>query len=187
MKLNFIIAGGTNYIRWGKSTCPDTAKLVYTGKVAGPHYTHGGGANYICLHDKPEFLEVTPGLQNHRGRLYGTEYEIFSSPPALADLHDHNAPCAVCSTRARRETMMIPGRITCEQGYTREYYGYLMTEYTGHRRSTHICVDVNAESLPGNVANTNGDLFYFVEVVCNGISCPPYKDGYEVTCVVCTR
>ena len=161
---------------------------MYAGKTAGPHYTQGGGADYLCLHDDPEFLEVTPGIQGHRGHLYGTEYEAFSNPPAFGDLREHNAPCAVCSTRARGETIMIPGRITCEASWTREYYGYLMTEDHSHRRSTHICVDEKAESLRGSVANTNGDLLYLVEVVCNhGLDCPPYSEGYEVTCVVCTR
>ena len=182
------IAGGTNYVRWGKSKCPDTSRLVYAGKIAGPYYTHGGGSDYICLHNDPDFLKTTPNFQtNHRGRLYGTEYEASSSPPAFADLFNHNAPCAVCSTRARRETMMIPGRTKCEQGYTREYYGYLMTQSTQYRRTVHICVDVDADSIPGSAANTNGNLLYFVEASCNGINCPPYNDGYEVTCVVCTR
>ena len=83
--------------------CPDTpgTKLVYAGRAAGAHYTHqGGGSNYLCLPDDPEFLEVTPGLQNHRSRLFGTEYEFHSNPPALGDLVQHNAPCVVCSTGA---------------------------------------------------------------------------------------
>ena len=83
---------------------------------------------------------------------------------------------------------MVPGKISCPSSWTREYYGYIMSEHPLHHRSTFECVDVDAESIPGSTANTNGALFYFTEMRdCNGISCPPYTNGDELTCAVCTK
>ena len=63
-----------------------------------------------------------------------------------------------------------------------------MSERQTHYRSTFECMDVDAESIPGSEANTEGALFYFTEMRdCDGISCPPYTSGYELTCVVCTK
>ena len=39
---------------------------------------------------------------------------------------------------------MIPAKMSCPSGWTREYY--LMSEYIGHRRTEYICVDSNMES-----------------------------------------
>ena len=82
---------------------------------------------------------------------------------------------------------MIPARITCPTSWTLEYNGYLMTDYIGHYRRSAVCVDKDAEAIPGLDANTNGALFYHTEVVCNGIECPPYDAQKELTCAVCTK
>jgi hypothetical protein len=95
-----ILVGGTNYIRWGVDSCPDTSgtSQIYQGRATGPFFTQkGGGSNYLCLPDEPEFLEVTPGLQQWRSLLYGAEYEPYSLPPAFRHLAQHNVPCAACS------------------------------------------------------------------------------------------
>ena len=184
--------GGASYIRWGRTTCPDIegTELLYSGRAAGAHYTHqGSGANYLCLTDKPEFLEVTAGEQTHRSLLYGAEYETSEVPPAFSSMHDHNVPCAACYTSVRGGKIMVPGTIVCPSSWTREYYGYIMASYyQSHHRSTFECVDVDAESIPGSAANTNGALFYFTEMRdCAGINCPPYTSGVELTCAVCTK
>ena len=50
------------------------------------------------------------------------------------------------------------------------------------------CVDQSQESVPGNSADTDGALFYHVEVPCgDGLTCPPYNEINELTCVVCTK
>ena len=82
---------------------------------------------------------------------------------------------------------MIPAKTTCPPSWTQEYYGYLMSEYHGHYRTMFECVDSDPESVPGSAANTDGALFYFVESTCNGIACPPYVDGKELACTVCTK
>lgn len=77
-KMNNSIAGGANYIRWGRTTCPDTdgTELLYRGVAAGAFFAQlGGGSNYLCLPDEPEFLNVTAGNQNVRSRVYGAQYQ----------------------------------------------------------------------------------------------------------------
>ncbi len=178
------------YIRWGRTTCPDTngTELLYSGRAAGSFFNQqGGGSNYICLPDEPEFLAVTDGVQGDRSPVHGVEYQFFQSPPALGNLADHNAPCAACYTAERVAKIMIPGKVNCMPSWTREYYGYLMTEFPTHNRNSFECVDVDAESLPDSAANTNGALFHFTEATCNGIACPPYTEGHELACVVCTK
>ncbi len=168
--------------------CPDTngTELVYSGRATGSMYNEGSGSNYLCLPDgDPEFLEVTPGNQGPRAHLYGVEYE--TPDHTLSSLLENNVPCSVCYTAERAVTLMIPGRINCPGSWTREYYGYLMAENSSHRRSTYECLDVTPEVVPGSSADTNGALFFFTEVVCNGIDCPPYTEGHELTCVVCTK
>ena len=83
---------------------------------------------------------------------------------------------------------MIPAQYTCPSSWTREYYGYLMAQHYGYHRSTFECMDQSPQSVPGSIANTDGALFYHVEVKCNyGIPCPPYDTQKEVMCVVCTK
>ena len=57
-------SGGVTYVRWGRTTCPDTegTEVVYTGRAAGSYYYHkGGGANYQCVTEEPENFDFAPG------------------------------------------------------------------------------------------------------------------------------
>ena len=66
------------YTRWGRTTCPNTTgtQLLYAGRVAGSHYTEkGGGANYLCLPEQPQYSTYTAGVQVGRAYLYGAEYQ----------------------------------------------------------------------------------------------------------------
>ena len=82
---------------------------------------------------------------------------------------------------------MIPTKTTCPTSWTTEYTGYLMTERHTYHRSMYECVDQSQESVPGSFANTDGALFYHVEVDCgHGLQCPPYVEEKELMCVVCT-
>ena len=179
--------GGLVYVRWGKMDCPDTAgtELVYEGIAAGTHYTHSGGAaNYICTKKKPKYMSTT--IPKAYSLLYGTEYEW---PVFNAQLHDKNVPCAVCYVTSRSTKLMIPSDIECPQFWTKEYVGYLMADYHGHKRnSIYECVDQDAEAIPGSQSNINGALFYHVGAACNaGLPCPPYVANRPLTCVLCTK
>ena len=183
-------SAGVTYTRWGKTTCPSVSgtELVYAGKAGGSHYTHqGGGANYLCMPEDPEYtLRFTSGDRG-QSYVYGAEYE-----DPIPGGHNFNVPCVVCYAFTRAAVMMIPAKTTCPQSWTREYYGYLMSAYRGtssnlHYRTMFECVDKDQDSIPGSAANTNGALFYHVEAHCNGMPCPPYDPQKELNCVVCTK
>ncbi|XP_048578123.1 short-chain collagen C4 isoform X2 [Nematostella vectensis] len=183
-------SSGVQYVRWGKTSCPRSARLVYKGRVGGEHFTHSGGAaQYVCLREKPQYINYTPGHQAS-GYMYGAEYEVSDRSPFTRGkaLHDHDVPCAVCYVPSRSTQLMIPAVARCPAGWSREYYGYLMTSYYGHKHSSQfVCVDHDAEYIPGSGANLNGALLYPVEGVCGSLPCPPYVAGRELTCVVCTK
>ena len=56
--------------------------------------------------------------------------------------------------------------------------------------SEYECVDKDPESVPGLDSigwNSGSGIFNHVEASCNGMACPLYEAGKELTCVVCTR
>lgn len=173
------------YTRWGKSSCPSGASVVYEGVVAGSHYSHSGGAaNYICLSKTPKWDSHTENPSSF-SLLYGAEYETHGS--FLHNLLNHEVPCAVCRV-PRSHTLLVPGRNDCHQNYTLEYSGYLMAGYHTHAAATEfVCVDVQAESAScSSPADENGKLFYFVHAECGALKCPPYEKGKQLTCAVCS-
>ena len=179
--------GGVTYTRWGKDNCTNTtdAQLVYSGITVGEWHNHqGGGANYLCLPEVPEYLNSS--YEDGYAFLYGTEYRCPILPTASSE---QNAPCAVCYTSTKSVQIMIPAKTTCPNTWTTEYIGYLMTEHHGHNSNKDfICVDKEAEPLPGSGADTSGALLFHVSSSCNhGIPCPPYVDNKYFTCVVCTK
>jgi len=183
-------ASGVKYVRWGRTTCPNDTEVVYKGVIGGEHYAHqGGGVNYLCLPNRPKYGNYKNGFQSS-GRVFGTEYEVDSVPNLFKkqNLHNHDAPCVVCYVSSRGSMLMMPARNDCPTGWTQEYHGYLMTEYYGHRKQRDfICVDEDAEYVPGSVANQNGALLYVVEGACGSLPCLPYVAGRELTCAVCTK
>ena len=82
---------------------------------------------------------------------------------------------------------MIPGTYLCPLMWTREYYGWLMTERYNHHRFTFECVDAIPEATISGYADQGGALFYHVEPRCGSLPCPPYEPQKEMTCAVCTR
>ena len=119
--------------------------------------------------------------------IYGVEYQINTGSPLPAALHDHNVPCVVCHVSTRAAVLMIPAWRHCPSQWTLEYTGYLMTGHYTHNKATYECVDKDAESVPGSHANSDGGLFYHVEVDCNGLPCAPYDPQKELMCAVCTK
>ena len=167
----------------------DLSFAFAAGAMGGGYYTHvGGGTNYVCLTNKPIYDKYQSGWQGGAA-IYGTEYQTSFEGFTGGSLHQHDAPCAVCYVRSRGSQVMIPGTNKCPSGWTREYYGYLMTSHYGHAHpSEYVCVDVDAEVLPGSHRDTDGALLYVVEGNCNhALPCKPYIHGYELTCVVCTK
>ena len=182
--------GGTVYVRWGHDQCPSTAQLVYSGRAGGSHYKHsGGGSNPQCLPLDPNFLTPISGFQ-HRAFMYGAEYQTHTdSSSYLHGRHDTDVPCAVCHVSNRTAVYMVPAKYTCPTGWTREYYGYLMSSYHGNdrHRTQYTCVDTAFKPVPGTSTDNNGLLFYFVEGRCGSLPCPPYDNTKELSCAVCTK
>ena len=48
------------------------------------------------------------------------------------NLYDQNIPCTVCYASTRAAMIMVPAKTECPSSWTREYYGYLMTERPNH-------------------------------------------------------
>ena len=182
--------GGTVYVRWGHDQCPSTAQLVYSGRAGGPYYNqHGGGSNPQCLPLDPNFLTPISGGQ-YRAYMYGAEYQTATdSNSHVHGRTDTDVPCAVCHVSNRTAVYMVPAKYTCPSGWTREYYGYLMSSYYGsdRHRTQFTCVDTTFKSVVGSSANKNGLLFYFVEGRCGSLPCPPYDENKELSCAVCTK
>ncbi len=177
------------FTRWGHDACPTVAgtALVYTGRVAGAYFNQrGGGSNYLCLPNDPDYGVIGTNYIHDFSRIYGTEYEL----PA-AGTHDTDAPCAVCYDSVRSSKLMIPAKTSCPTDWTIEYFGYLMAaaNFGDRSRGQYVCVDKEQKALPGSNINLNGNLLYHVRATCigTGIQCPPYDSKRTLTCVVCTR
>ena len=125
------------YIRWGKSSCPTITgtQLVYAGRAGGTqHNKPGGGAEKLCLPLDPDCIDAPRSTSATRfSSLHGAEYQTHNGPHH--NLFNQNVPCAVCYTSTRAAMIMVPAKTQCPSSWTREYYGYLMTEREdpGHR------------------------------------------------------
>ena len=117
--------------------------------------------------------------------MYGAEYETFTD----SNSHNYDVLCAVCHVSNRTAVYMVPAKYTCPTGWTREYYGYLMSSYHGNdrHRTQYTCVDTVFKPVPGTPTNHEGLLFYFVEGRCGSLPCLPYDSTRESSCAVCTK
>ena len=158
------------------------------GIIGSGSYSHsGGGGKYLCLPNNPKYDKYSDSWES-AGAIYGAEYEVSSFNPFTNNLHDHDAPCTVCYVKSRGSEMMVPARNDCPSGWTEEYHGYLMTAHYDHSSvRDFICVDREAEYVPGSHANQNGALLYLVQGYCGSLPCLPYVQGRELTCAVCTK
>ena len=182
-----VLSGGVTYTRWGHNACPSVpgTQMLYTGRMSGVFYNQkGGGANYLCLPNNPEYNTLNTYSPNLYSEIYGTEY---TAP--IAGSQDHNVPCAVCHATTRAAKVMIPAKTSCPPNWTREYYGYLQSETirSDCQRTEYVCVDKDQVSLYGSHADINGAILYHVRATCIGIQCPPYNANDVLTCTVCTK
>ncbi|XP_060580945.1 uncharacterized protein LOC132737625 [Ruditapes philippinarum] len=184
---------GSSYVRWGRSSCPADNELVYKGYGAGSDYrVTGGAANWLCLSEQPQWGYYEDNIASG-AQIYGAEYEFSDfhynggSKYFKQNLNDEDAPCSFCRS-PRSSVAMFPGRLECFSGWTKEYSGYLVSGAHHHTSaSEYICLDSDAEMLAGGVANTDGRVIYLVEGICGTLKCPPYVQGRELTCVVCSK
>lgn len=156
------VASGVAYTRWGSSLCPkgNGVTRIYKGRTGSSSSADSGGtADYLCMPEDPEYtLPHIPGVQG-RSLVYGTEYES----PLVTGQNQFNAPCAICFISGRSAILKIPAKTTCPDGWTREYFGYLMSTNNGSHRTTYECVDNSMESLPGSGNDMPAGQFWHVE------------------------
>ena len=174
---------GLVYTRWGKTSCPNATGtiLVYQGNAGRAGFNQGGGANYQCMPNDPEYSAYRADVQG-QSRMFGVEYQR----PLTSDLQNANVPCAVCHVTTRGAMMMIPVKLTCPTSWTKEYSRYLMSQHKDDSSATFECVDSDPEAIPESGDDTYGGQRHH-EASCNGFSCPPYDPEKELTCVVCTK
>ena len=180
-------SGVVTYTRWGNSSCPYGADTIYSGVVAGSHYSHEGSAvDPLCIPKtlSQQYLESNAKYQGAI-QLYGGGYSLAGP---LAHSSGRYAPCALCQVNGRTNKIMIPSRYECPSGWRREYYGYLMAGHYGNKAATQFtCIDESVEQIRGS--GTNGIGYYFntveaqYECGANFLPCSPS----ELTCVVCTK
>ena len=123
--------------------------------------------------------------QANRASLHGLDYVTMEGP--LQAVSEADPPCAVCQIKGKSSTLMIPGRLVCPSGWRLEYSGYLMSTLSFFPRTTFVCVDGEPEAFAKSVDDTvNVGLFAHVETSCSTLPCPPYEEGNEVVCSLCS-
>ena len=142
----------------------------------------------MCLPEQPLYEKYDERWQTSSSSVYGAEYDVSDFNPFNKLLNNYDAPCVVCYVESRGSQLMIPATYVCPSGWTREYWGYLMTKsYLSKGNTDFICVDEDAESVPFTHEASGGIKLTPVEGACFALPCSPYVDGRELTCAVCTK
>ena len=170
--------------------------------------TPGGGSNYLCLPSDPEYESNAPDNIPH-SVLTRVWYETSRNRDAFSNPTSNLlAPCAVCESDLRVTQVMILAKVSCpSDDWVLDYKCYIMsmadthtTDAAGQSRfvkgeyfsTSYVCVDQKAESLTSKPsADWSGSPIYLSRAQCTGAgalgSCPPYKAGKALSCVVCTK
>ena len=169
---------------------PNGCTLVYAGRVAGTKYNvKGGTSDTLCIPETPQY-HSTDTTANHVALLRGVEFETHeTSSTPFNNVLQANMPCAVGHTDTKLSNLTVPAQYTCPNGWSTEYNGYLMAEgeYSGRQCKNTLCVDNDAEAVPGSQANTNPAGVYLMRATCDGLSCPPYNTNMALPCAVCSK
>ena len=147
--------------------------------------------DFLCLPTNPDWAPHHSDGLNSQSYLFGVEYKVETFDPFShrnAELLDQRSvPCAVCRVAGRGTHLLLPAKLSCPENWTEEYRGFIMSGYHGHaQRSKAVCVDEAPEVVPGSQSDVNGALLYLVEGACGSLLCPPYVNGREITCTVCS-
>ena len=187
-------SGGTTYIRWGRTVCPNETgtELVYDGIAAGSlGSAAGGGANYICMAngDDVEYHDEATTTNLNLATVRAAEYRMQNGQ-ALDHLLGYTVLCAVCAVSARSAHVMIPGRLTCPDTWTVEYTGWLVADRNNGNRAIFICLDKTPDAtIKTSTSSPESARMHHVESACSstGLPCPPFDATKELACVVCTK
>ena len=172
---------------------PDQNKVIlkfihHLGYTSGGHYIYGSGASLVCLPETPSWNKYHDQTDINRGYIYGAELDhetgagnVFGNQNSL------DMPCAVCMT-PHSVTHMFPGRNGCLHGWVEQYTGYLVSGM--HGRSVDLeyyCLDAHPETVLHGDVDHNQCVLYAVEAHCGALPCPPYVEGREIACMVCSK
>ena len=105
----------------------------------------------------------TDTTANYVAILRGVEYETWgTSSTPFRNLLEAEMPCTVCHTDTKLSVLTVPAQYTCPNGWSMEYNGYLMTEEesSDRQRKNTLCVDKDAEAVPGSQADNDPALVY---------------------------
>ena len=152
----------------------------------------GGGGEFLCVPDHPQWLNHSSGFQRLTARLHGAVYLPNNLLEATDNVRLGNKaiPCAACYVESRGHAMMLPSRLTCPVTWTLEYHGYLMAASKSNHRSSYVCMDAMATAKNSASHSRHSDskaTLDHVEATCGSLDCPNYVSGREITCAVCTN
>ena len=165
--------------------------IFVLGYMAGRKYTsEGSGVDSQCLPEDPVWGNYHDGDESNsafRAYIYGAEIDTNDDAGVFPySVNEQDMSCAVCKTN-KSMNVMIPARNMCYSGWTEEYHGYLMAGSHSNKGHTHICMDGEPEFLQHGGTNDNEHIMYLVDGQCGSLPCPPYVQGRELTCVVCSQ
>ena len=172
------------YIRWGRESCPINATRLYNGTAAGSLDRAGGTSDILCMPGDPSYKHVVASVGRSKTLLESIRYEIDS---VFGNISNANIPCAVCQSVTRSVSLLQPGKISCPDGWTKEYAGYLMADEHNSEPRAAICVDEVAEAPARSSNSRNRGLASAMYASCSGLQCPPYNPNGLVTCALCTK
>ena len=141
----------------------------------------------MCMPKEPEFSDSPLSGSGSGAFILGVEYEGTHATSPFTHLSNDDAPCAVCEVQGRALVLMIPAKRTCPSGWTLEYDGWLASQHNSQGASDFVCVSSGMETTTSGQPNHNGGLLYVAEAVSGSLPDPPYTNGYELTCVICTK
>jgi len=197
MALLCVVADAGLYVRWGRTKCDNDAVPMYTGYTVTEHYNAvGGGRNYLCLADKPQWGSQVGGTKTWASGLHGVQYwfgpEYTNGHPFSyanynnQDINFRSAPCTLCYT-PRIDVTMIPGLQTCPGDMITEYSGYVVSNDYRNYPGEHICLDQAPEVAAAGVYKSNEAFMIPSITICGSLPCPaPYAQYNQVTCSVCS-
>ena len=98
--------------------------------------------------------------------------------------------CNVFATEYVNQNFTVNSNNALITDWTLEYQGYMMSSHYTHYKSEFVCIDQNAEGIPRTNHNNNEPILYIADAKCSagggGLPCPPYVDGYDILCAVCS-
>ena len=169
------------YVRWGRESCPNNTDLVYNGTAAGSLDGAGGTSDIFCMPGDPSYKQVAERV----GRSTLLDNIRYETNELFIDINRDSVPCAVCQSETRSVALLQPGKMSCPEGWTKEYGGYLMSdEYNNDPRSA-ICIDEVPEAA-GHSNDRYCGLTSAMYASCSGLKCPPYNPNGLITCTLCT-